>query len=248
MPVHTRRRARPAEAEETEADADVEVGAEAGGELAGEGEGESLGRSEAKRRRVDAPSLPSSSLPARSVSGSPLPPTRPQDFKQVDVSSRPALAARATPVQGVWYVPGFLPSSTASKEGDGAGGGGGISRFFAGASSRPGQDQDPSKSQSQAQGQTESQTLTSPALYAALRALPSWYRPTLRVYGRAITQSRAIIAFSKVPGLPLRYSGVDVEMHSCWPSPLKRLERRVRECVGEEVRFNHAMLNLYPDG
>lgn len=83
--------------------------------------------------------------------------------------------------------------------------------------------------------------------YESLVALPQWYRPMLKLYGREIVQSRQIIAFSKVPHLKLKYSGTDVEMHD-WPDVLRHMERRCREVVGDEVRFNHAMLNYYPSG
>lgn len=83
--------------------------------------------------------------------------------------------------------------------------------------------------------------------YRSLLSLEGWYHPTLRMYGKQITQSRAIIAFSKVPGLKLKYSGQEVEMRD-WPEELRGMERRCREVIGEEVRFNHAMLNWYADG
>lgn len=83
--------------------------------------------------------------------------------------------------------------------------------------------------------------------YHSLLSLEGWYHPTLRMYGKEITQSRAIIAFSKVSGLKLKYSGQEVEMRE-WPEVLRGMERRCREVIGEEVRFNHAMLNWYADG
>lgn len=83
--------------------------------------------------------------------------------------------------------------------------------------------------------------------YDDLLALPHWYRPTLKMYGREIVQSREIAAYSKVPDLKLKYSGQEVQMHP-WPEVLKQMEDRVRECVGRDVKFNHAMLNLYEDG
>ncbi|CAO1635302.1 unnamed protein product [Parajaminaea phylloscopi] len=83
--------------------------------------------------------------------------------------------------------------------------------------------------------------------YDALLALPHWYRPTLKLYGREITQSRSIAAYSKVEDLKLRYSGQEVTMEP-WPPVLLQMERDVRQHIGQEVRFNHAMLNLYEDG
>lgn len=88
---------------------------------------------------------------------------------------------------------------------------------------------------------------TSRRWYDSLRSLPQWYQPTLSIYGRQITQSRSIIAFSKQPDLTLKYSGTEVEMHA-WPEVLREMERKCRDVVGQEVRFNHAMLNYYADG
>ncbi|CEH11934.1 phospholipase a2 [Ceraceosorus bombacis] len=80
--------------------------------------------------------------------------------------------------------------------------------------------------------------------------LPQWYRPTLKVYGREIKQSRAIAAFSREAGLPLKYSGHEVEMHCPFPPLLDEIAKRLctKEILGEEVQFNHAMLNRYDDG
>lgn len=83
--------------------------------------------------------------------------------------------------------------------------------------------------------------------YDSLVSLPQWYRPTLKMYGKEIIQSRQIIAFSKVPHLKLKYSGTQVDMHE-WPLVLRKMERKCQEVIGSEVRFNHAMLNYYPDG
>ncbi|CAO1613970.1 unnamed protein product [Sympodiomycopsis kandeliae] len=83
--------------------------------------------------------------------------------------------------------------------------------------------------------------------YESLVDLPQWYRPTLKMYGREIVQSRSIIAFSKVPDLKLKYSGTEVDMHP-WPDVLRKMEHRCRNVIGKEVKFNHAMLNYYPSG
>lgn len=83
--------------------------------------------------------------------------------------------------------------------------------------------------------------------YEKLLALPQWYRPTLKLYGREIVQSRSIAAFSKVQDLKLKYSGQEVQMES-WPPVLQDMERKVRDYIGHDVRFNHAMLNLYENG
>lgn len=83
-----------------------------------------------------------------------------------------------------------------------------------------------------------------------LDKLLEWYRPTLKVYGREIKQSRAIAAFSTAPGLKLKYSGHDVDMHHPFPPLLEEIAARLcsDDCLGSDVRFNHAMLNRYGDG
>lgn len=76
------------------------------------------------------------------------------------------------------------------------------------------------------------------------------YRPYLTVYGRTIQQSRHIAAFSTSAGLELKYSGHPVEMHSPFPPPLQEIANRLSSeaCLGEEVGFNHCMLNRYESG
>lgn len=83
-----------------------------------------------------------------------------------------------------------------------------------------------------------------------LDGLLQWYRPTLKVYGREIRQSRSIAAFSTAPGLALKYSGHQVTMHSPFPPLLERIAARLatEDCLGVGVKFNHAMLNRYDDG
>ncbi|SPO20715.1 uncharacterized protein UTRI_00191 [Ustilago trichophora] len=83
-----------------------------------------------------------------------------------------------------------------------------------------------------------------------LDRLPEWYRPKLKVYGREITQSREIAAYSTAPGLHLKYSGHPVELHSPFPPLLDHIASLLStdECLGSEVRFNHCMLNRYDDG
>ncbi|TKY90183.1 hypothetical protein EX895_000181 [Sporisorium graminicola] len=83
-----------------------------------------------------------------------------------------------------------------------------------------------------------------------LDRLPEWYRPKLKVYGREITQSREIAAYATAPGLHLKYSGHPVEMHAPFPPLLDHIASLISSntCLGEEVRFNHCMLNRYDDG
>lgn len=150
-----------------------------------------------KKRRLNDTENSNNVPPPALLSPSPEPPRVPTDFLQV--TSPTFLESTKTPIEGVHYLPRFIPPSLARE------------------------------------------------WYDSLLALPQWYRPTLKLYGREITQSRAIIAFSKVPNLKLKYSGTEVVMHD-WPEVLRSMERQCRRCCGEEVRFNHAMLNYYPSG
>lgn len=79
-----------------------------------------------------------------------------------------------------------------------------------------------------------------------LCTLEQWYRPTLKVYGREIQQSRAIAAFSTKAGLKLKYSGHDVDMHAPFPPLLDEIAKKLLRDLG--VGFNHAMLNRYESG
>ncbi|BGP20897.1 hypothetical protein JCM10213_003395 [Rhodosporidiobolus nylandii] len=82
--------------------------------------------------------------------------------------------------------------------------------------------------------------------YEQLLELPHWYRPTLRVYGKDVTQSRKIAAFATDPSLTVKYSGHPVQMNYDPPPLLKEIWKVVEEKL--EVQFNHCMLNLYEDG
>jgi hypothetical protein len=57
-------------------------------------------------------------------------------------------------------------------------------------------------------------------------------------------------AFSTHPGLELKYSGHQVEMHAPFPPVLERIASILStdECLGSDVKFNHAMLNCYENG
>jgi alkylated DNA repair dioxygenase AlkB len=76
------------------------------------------------------------------------------------------------------------------------------------------------------------------------------YRPTLKVYGREIVQSRHIAAFATEPTLKLKYSGQQVAMHSPFPPLIQEIADRLSssDCLGEAVGFNHCMLNRYENG
>jgi alkylated DNA repair dioxygenase AlkB len=110
--------------------------------------------------------------------------------------------------------------------------------------------------------------------HTELKGLKEWYRPKLKVYGREIQQSRSIAgelkeyvvgckegrvlmilaclgsAFATSPGLELKYSGHQVEMHAPFPPLLETIAARLStdDCLGAQVKFNHAMLNSYEDG
>ncbi|KAK0569049.1 hypothetical protein OC861_001291 [Tilletia horrida] len=61
-----------------------------------------------------------------------------------------------------------------------------------------------------------------------------WYKPTLKVYGRDVIQSRQI-------------AGTQL-MHSPFPPLLADIAAKISHTVGKEVQFNHVMANLYEDG
>ncbi|KAF9526333.1 hypothetical protein CPB83DRAFT_857932 [Crepidotus variabilis] len=82
--------------------------------------------------------------------------------------------------------------------------------------------------------------------YTSLLELDSWYQPTLKVYGKEVTQSRKIAAYSTDPKLTLKYSGQTVDMKYEYPLLLRTIQDEVEEYLG--VKFNHVMLNLYEDG
>ncbi|KAK0548522.1 hypothetical protein OC845_003535 [Tilletia horrida] len=104
-----------------------------------------------------------------------------------------------------------------------------------------------------------------------------WYKPTLKVYGRDVIQSRQIAgtqlvpkkchrffvalhktdlcllylyiqAYATDPDLNLKYSGHPVTMHSPFPPLLADIAAKISHTVGKEVQFNHVMANLYEDG
>ncbi|KAE8219330.1 hypothetical protein CF319_g6953 [Tilletia indica] len=73
-----------------------------------------------------------------------------------------------------------------------------------------------------------------------------WYRPTLRVYGKDVTQSRQIAAYATTSDLKLTYSGHPVEMHHPFPPLLTQIATHLTQTL--QIDFNHVMLNLYEDG
>ncbi|GAA5962323.1 hypothetical protein JCM21900_003088 [Sporobolomyces salmonicolor] len=79
-----------------------------------------------------------------------------------------------------------------------------------------------------------------------LLKLPNWYQPTLKLYGKEITQSRKIAAFATDPELTVKYSGQEVRMSYEYPPLLRKIQEDVQEKLG--VKFNHCILNLYEDG
>ncbi|GAA6030639.1 hypothetical protein JCM8097_006251 [Rhodosporidiobolus ruineniae] len=82
--------------------------------------------------------------------------------------------------------------------------------------------------------------------YEEMLALPDWYRPTLKVYGKEVTQSRQIAAYATSPSITIKYSGHPVNMQYDIPPPLRQIWDQVETKLG--VQFNHVMANLYSDG
>ncbi|CAE6438460.1 unnamed protein product [Rhizoctonia solani] len=82
--------------------------------------------------------------------------------------------------------------------------------------------------------------------YEELNHLDTWYRPTLKVYGRDVIQSRLIAAYATDPDLTVKYSGHPVILHTDYPQALRMIQDQVEEQLG--VCFNHVMLNKYEDG
>lgn len=72
------------------------------------------------------------------------------------------------------------------------------------------------------------------------------YRPTLKVYGRSVTQSRRIAAFATDRDLSVKYSGTTVDMSYDYPLLLREIQDLVEARLG--VKFNHVMLNHYENG
>ncbi|BGP44053.1 hypothetical protein JCM10449v2_008110 [Rhodotorula kratochvilovae] len=79
-----------------------------------------------------------------------------------------------------------------------------------------------------------------------LLKLDEWYRPTLKVYGKDVVQSRKIAAFATDPGLEVKYSGHPVKMSYEYPPLLREIQDLIEARLG--VTFNHVMGNLYEDG
>jgi alkylated DNA repair dioxygenase AlkB len=83
-------------------------------------------------------------------------------------------------------------------------------------------------------------------LYTDLVNLSTWYRPTLKVYGKSVLQSRQIAAYANDPKLIVKYSGAIVELHTEYPEVVSSIQKTVEEKLG--VQFNHVMLNRYDTG
>lgn len=72
------------------------------------------------------------------------------------------------------------------------------------------------------------------------------YQPTLKIYGKPVTQSRKIAAFATDPSLDVKYSGTTVRMSYDYPPLLREIQDLVEAKLN--VKFNHVMLNLYENG
>ncbi|GAA5913472.1 alpha-ketoglutarate-dependent dioxygenase AlkB family protein [Sporobolomyces salmoneus] len=79
-----------------------------------------------------------------------------------------------------------------------------------------------------------------------LLEVEGWYQPTLKMYGKEITQSRKIAAFATDPNLTVKYSGALVDMKYEYPPLLRKIQDMVEEKLG--VKFNHVMMNQYENG
>ncbi|GAA5849050.1 hypothetical protein JCM5353_004144 [Sporobolomyces roseus] len=79
-----------------------------------------------------------------------------------------------------------------------------------------------------------------------LLKIDGWYQPTLKMYGKEITQSRKIAAFATDPSLTVKYSGALVDMKYDYPPLLRKIQDLVEAKLG--MSFNHCMLNRYEDG
>lgn len=84
------------------------------------------------------------------------------------------------------------------------------------------------------------------AWHDELLTIEGWYQPTLKMYGKEITQSRKIAAFATDPALTVKYSGTLVDMKYEYPPLLRTIQDMVETKLG--VTFNHCMLNSYQDG
>jgi alkylated DNA repair dioxygenase AlkB len=82
--------------------------------------------------------------------------------------------------------------------------------------------------------------------YESLSNLSTWYRPTLKVYGKSILQSREIAAYATDPNLTVKYSGALVNLHCDYPEVISTIQTVVEQKLG--VKFNHVMLNRYDSG
>ncbi|KZV83082.1 hypothetical protein EXIGLDRAFT_728870 [Exidia glandulosa HHB12029] len=84
--------------------------------------------------------------------------------------------------------------------------------------------------------------------FSELDALPTWYHPTLKVYGKNVRQSRSIAAYASSTKITAKYSGHEVVMHYPpeIPEILSKIWARVSRALGME--FNHVMLNRYASG
>ena len=87
---------------------------------------------------------------------------------------------------------------------------------------------------------------TSKQWYTDLASLSTWYRPTLKVYGKSVVQSREIAAYAPDHEFEHKYSGTTVDIHTDYPSVLTSIQAIVEAKLG--VQFNHVMLNKYDSG
>ena len=82
--------------------------------------------------------------------------------------------------------------------------------------------------------------------YTDLANLSTWYRPTLKVYGKSVRQSREIAAYAPDHEFEHKYSGTTIDIHTEYPPVLSSIQSMVESKLG--VQFNHVMLNKYDSG
>jgi len=87
---------------------------------------------------------------------------------------------------------------------------------------------------------------TSNQWFTDLADLSTWYRPTLKVYGKSVLQSREIAAYAPDYEFEHKYSGTTIDIRTEYPPVLSSIQNMVESKLG--VRFNHVMLNKYDSG
>ncbi|TIB00875.1 hypothetical protein E3P81_03297 [Wallemia ichthyophaga] len=83
-------------------------------------------------------------------------------------------------------------------------------------------------------------------LYAQVLNLER-YRPTLKIFGKDVIQSRQVAVFAiERERAQMKYSNHDAKVDYPFPAVINRIAKRLREVCG--VDFTHCMVNYYADG